>query len=193
MREETLAQNWWSVLIRGLVAIGFALIAWFRPGLTVAILLVLFAAYVIEDGIMAFVGAVRASRREERWWPQALEGICGITLGLVAILLPAKALGVAFVLIAVWALVTGVLELIAAARMRRRIDGWPLMGLSGLWRLAFGIVLVLRPTAGLYTLLWVTAAYAFVDGIILVALSLRLKRRAEQKQMGAGGMTPEPV
>jgi uncharacterized membrane protein HdeD (DUF308 family) len=192
MRDDTLAQNWWSLLIRGLVAIGFAVIAWARPGLTVAILLILFAAYVIEDGIMAIVGAVRAARREERWWPMAIEGVSGIALGLVTLLMPTTAIGVAFILVAIWALLTGVLELVAAGRLRHYIEGEWLMALSGVVRIAFGVLLLLRPAAGLHALLWITAAYAFVDGLILVGLSLRLRRFA-RPQARPGGMTPQPA
>lgn len=194
MEHDTLAENWWATLVRGLVAIGFAVVAWARPGLTVAILLILFGAYAIGDGILAILAAVRAARREERWWTMAVEGVFGILLGLFVFLMPMKAISLAFIGIAVWALVTGALELVASARLRRHIAGEWLLTLSGLVRIAFGVLLLVRPGAGLLTLLWITAGYAFVDGIVLVGLSLRLKRHgAEQRRVGTGGITPQPA
>jgi uncharacterized membrane protein HdeD (DUF308 family) len=193
MRDDALSRNWWAILTRGLVAIAFAAVAWARPGLTLAILIIFFAAYVIEDGILSIVAAVRAARREERWWPMALEGVLGVALGLFAIIMPTKAISVALVVVAVWALASGALELVAAVRLRRAIAGEWLLALSGLVRLAFGVLLLARPGAGLWALLWLTAGYALVDGLVLIALSLRLKRYAERPQAGAGGMTPQPA
>jgi uncharacterized membrane protein HdeD (DUF308 family) len=193
MRADLLERNWWAVLIRGLVAIAFALIAWTRPGLTLMLLLLLFAAYVIGDGILALVSAVRAARREERWWPMVIEGLASIALGLFPLLLPMKAASVAYLIIAIWAFVTGFLELIAGSRLRREIHGEWLMTLSGIVRLAFGVLLVLRPGTGVLTLLWITAGYAFIDGVILVGLALRLRLHARTQHAGRGGMTPQPV
>jgi uncharacterized membrane protein HdeD (DUF308 family) len=192
MGDQALSRNWWAILTRGLVAILFALVAWARPGLTLAILIILFAAYVIEDGIMSLIAAGRAAKREERWWPLALEGILGIALGLFALLTPTKAISVAFVIIAVWALCSGVLEIIAAGRLRRIIAGEWLLALSGLVRIAFGVLLLVRPGAGLWALLWITAGYAFVDGVVLIGLALRLRHHA-RRPVSTGGMTPQPA
>jgi len=193
-KVDTLARSWWALLLRGLVAIGFAIVAWARPGPTLAILVILFGLYAICDGIAALAGAVRAGRREEGWGLLAAEGFFGIALGLFTLMAPAKALTIAFVMIAIWALCTGVLEIIEAARLRRYIPGELLLVLSGVVRILFGVLLLARPGAGVLTLLWIAAAYALADGILLIGLSLRLKRHGTvRRQVGPGGITPQPA
>jgi len=157
MEQAPFARNWSALLLRGLVAIGFSVVAWARPGPTLAILVILFGAYAIADGLVALVGAVRAARREEGWWLMALEGVLGIALGVFTLSMPVKALSIAFILIAAWALCTGVLELLEAGRLRRHIPGEWLLMLSGFVRIAFGAILLTRPGAAALTLLWITA------------------------------------
>lgn len=189
---EALARSWWTLFLRGLVAIGFAVVAWARPGPTLAVLLVLTGAYLVGDGLVALAGAIRASRRDESWGLLAFEGVLGILLGSFALARPVHAIAIAFVVIGFWALCTGVLELIEAARLRRHVPNEWLLALSGLVRLAFGVLLLARPGAGVLTLLWIAAAYALLDGIILVGLSFRLRRFA-QRHAGPTGMTPQPA
>jgi uncharacterized membrane protein HdeD (DUF308 family) len=192
---DALARNWWAILLRGLVAIGFSIAAWARPGPALAIILVMFAAYLIADGVVALVGAVRGARSDESWVLMAFEGVLGIALSAFVLARPVQAMTIAFIAIAIWALSTGVLELIEAARLRRHIPNEWLLMLSGLVRLAFGILLLARPRAGVLTLMWIAAAYALVEGVILVGLSLRLRHYAagRQRRVGRGGATPQPA
>jgi uncharacterized membrane protein HdeD (DUF308 family) len=192
-RVEALARNWGAVLLRGLVAILFAAVAWARPGPTLIILLALLGAYLIADGVVALGGAVAAARRDESWWLRAFEGVLGIALGAFALAHPVRAMAVVFVVIAVWALGTGLLEIIEAGRLRRHIRHEWLLALSGVVRVAFGVLLLTRPGAGALTLLWIAAAYALIDGVILVGLSLRLRRLGRRREQVGGGMTPQPV
>jgi uncharacterized membrane protein HdeD (DUF308 family) len=194
MEQVTVGRNWWALLLRGLVAIGFSVVAWSRPGPTLTILVFLFGAYAIGDGVAAFIGAGRAARREEGWFLLVLEGVLGVALGIFTLSMPVKAMTIAFLLIAMWALCTGVLEIVEAVRLRRLIPGEWLLMLSGFVRIAFGAILLTRPGAAALTLLWITAGYALVDGILLVALSLRLRRHgAARRRVGTGGMTPQPA
>jgi uncharacterized membrane protein HdeD (DUF308 family) len=193
-RVHALARNWWALLLRGLVAIGFSILAWARPGPTLAVLLVLLGAYLIADGVTALGGAMSAARRDESWGLIAFEGILGIALGAFALARPGKALAIAFVVIALWAMVTGLLEIIEAIRLRKYIPNEWLLILSGIVRIAFGALLLSRPAAGVLTLLWIAAAYALIEGIILVALSFRMRRLSQriERRLG-GGLTPHPA
>jgi uncharacterized membrane protein HdeD (DUF308 family) len=188
---NTLSRGWWAILVRGLIAIAFAIVAWTRPGLTVAMLILLFGLYAIGDGVVAILGALRASDRGRSAWPLALEGVFGIALGIFALARPMSVVAVAFFLVAIWALVTGVLELIEASGLHLGSE-W-LLTLSGVVRIAFGVLLFVRPGAGVMTLLWITAGYALIDGILLVGLALRLRRAVERRDLGPGGLTPHPV
>jgi len=190
----TLQRNWWAVLLRGLAAIGFSVVAWARPGPTLAFVVIVFGMYAITDGVVTFIGAMRAAHAEDRWLLMAAEGVFGVLLGLFTLLLPVKAMAIGFVFIAAWALCTGAIEVIEGARMRRHIRGDWLLLLSGLVRLAFGALLLSRPRAGVMTLLGIAAAYALVEGVILVGLSFGLRRHgAAPRRVGPSGMSAQPA
>jgi uncharacterized membrane protein HdeD (DUF308 family) len=190
---NSLSKSWWAVLVRGLLAIGFSLLAFGRPGLTIGLLIIFFGAYALNDGILALVEAGRAADRQERWWPIALEGVFGILVAIVTFLAPLATAKALFIVIACWAVITGVFELIAAVRLRKAIPGESLLVLSGLLRIAFGAFLFARPDAGLHTLVLLMGIYAAAYGVVLIGLSLRLKHHFGGEHPMVGGMTPHPV
>lgn len=83
-----LARNWWVMALRGVCAVLFGLIALLLPGVTIASLVLLFAAYMLFDGVFAIVAGVRAATRRERWWPFILEGVIDLAAGVVAVVAP---------------------------------------------------------------------------------------------------------
>jgi uncharacterized membrane protein HdeD (DUF308 family) len=174
--RNILAVNWWALLVRGFLALAFGSITWGWPGLTLFVLVLLFGVYAFTDGIFAIVAAVRAARAHERWWPIAIEGVLGIVAGVIAVLRPGVAALGLVIVIAAWALATGALEIVAAVRLRKQIRGEWLLALSGALSLAFGVLLLLRPDAGLVAVAWLIAAYAVAYGAVQVALAIRLKR-----------------
>lgn len=190
--DRTLAGNWWAVALRGVLSLGFGVAAVVWPHLTVAILLLLFGTYALYDGVFGIISAVRTRRRQERWWPLAVEGALGILVGLVALLAPVATAALVYLAIAGWAVVTGGLEVIAAARLRNKVKGAWILTLSGALRLAFGGFLIARRGEGLLTLVFLMAAYAFAYGAVLLVLSVQLRRNLSERRT-TGGMTPQPA
>ncbi len=178
-----LARNWWALALRGLLAVLFGLAAFIWPGLTVTVLVLLFAAYVLLDGVFAMIAAIRAAERRLRWWPLLLEGALGILVGVVTFVTPAITALVLLSLIAAWLVVTGALEIIAAVRLRREIEGEWLLALSGIASIACGVLLVIFPGAGTLAVVWLVGAYALVFGLLLILLAVRL--RGWQQYVGA--------
>jgi uncharacterized membrane protein HdeD (DUF308 family) len=170
-----LARNWWAVALRGVAAVLFGVAALIWPGLTLGILVLLFGAYVLVDGIFALILAIQRATHHTRWWPLLLEGLAGIVVGLLTFFWPGITALVLLVLIASWAIVTGFLELIAAMELRREIANEWLLGLSGLASVLFGVLLILMPGAGALALVWLIGVYALVFGILLLGLAYRLR------------------
>jgi uncharacterized membrane protein HdeD (DUF308 family) len=170
-----LAKNWWSLAIRGIAAILVGVITFAWPGITLTGLVLLFGAYALLDGIFSIAGMVRAARSHERWGSLLLEGVAGLVAALVTMVWPAiTAISLLYV-IAAWALVTGVLEIAAAVRLRKHVSGEWMLALSGVLSLAFGVLIVLFPLAGALAItLWV-GAYCVIFGAVLVALGFRLR------------------
>jgi uncharacterized membrane protein HdeD (DUF308 family) len=179
-------RNWWALAIRGVAAILFGLAAFFWPGLKLTVLILLFAAYALVDGVFAIVGAIRAARLHERWWPMALGGAAGITIGLIAFFFPGITALALLLLIAIWAIVTGIFEIVEAIQLREVITNEWLMGLSGLASIVFGVLLLVIPAAGALALIWLIGAYALVFGVLLLLLAFRLRSLTTGEMGGAG-------
>jgi uncharacterized membrane protein HdeD (DUF308 family) len=172
---DSLSHNWWVIVLRGLAGMAFGLVTFLAPGISLAALVLVFGAYAFADGVLAIISAIRRERPGERWWLLLLEGVAGIAAGVVTLLWPGITALVLLYLIAAWALVTGVLEIAAAIRLRKAIKGEWLLVLSGILSVALGIMLVLWPGPGALALVIWIGAYAFVFGALVLALGLRLR------------------
>jgi uncharacterized membrane protein HdeD (DUF308 family) len=170
-----LARNWWVLVLRGVLAVLFGIVAFFMPGPTAYALVLLFGAYALVDGIFAVITGIREYDERERWWAVLLEGIAGIIVGVLTFLWPGVAGLVLLTFIAAWAIITGVFEIMAAIRLRREIEGEWLLGLSGVASVLFGLLLLFQPVAGLIAVTWIIGAYAILFGVLLIALGLQLR------------------
>ena len=179
-----LARNWWMVALRGVLGILFGLIALVWPGITLLVLVALFGAYALVDGIFAVVAAFRAGRSRFRWW-LVLEGIAGISAGIATVFWPQITALVLLVLVAAWAIVTGVLEIVAAIRLRKVITGEWVLALTGVLSVGFGVLLLLFPGPGALSLVWLIGAYALAFGILLLVLAFRLRSWGRRAAPGA--------
>lgn len=179
-----LSEKWWALAIRGVVALIFGILAFVWPKITLFTLVILFAAYAVTDGVFALVAAFsrRASRTEPgtRWWALVIEGILGIGAGIVALWLPGITALFLLYIIAFWAILTGVAEIVTAVRLRREISGEWLMALSGVASALFGVLLLLFPGSGALAVVWLIGAYAIIFGVLLLTLSLRLRQRGRE-------------
>lgn len=185
-----IATNWWSLVIRGVIAIVLGLITFLWPGITVGALVLLFGAYALLDGVMSIVGAVRASRANERWGVLVLEGIAGIAVAAVTVFMPAITELALVYVIAAWALVTGVLEIAAAIKLRHHISGEWLLALAGVASIIFGFLVMVFPLAGaLVIALWI-GAYAVVFGVVMISLGIRLRNWVKSVPYGASYPLP---
>lgn len=171
-----LSRNWWLLALRGLAAVLFGLLALILPGITLLVLVTLFGIYALFDGVMSISGAIR-HRDRPRWWALLLEGVAGIAAGILAFVWPGMTAVVLLYLIAAWAVVTGVLEIVAALKLRAEIDNEWALGLAGLASIVFGVLLFVWPGAGLLSLVWLIGLYALLFGLLLIALAFRVRGR----------------
>ncbi len=175
---NVLARNWWALLIRGIAAVIFGILAFAWPGATLVVIGILFGAYAFVDGVFAIVGAVRAAQAHERWWPFLLEGIVGLAIAAITVYDVGITLLALYLTIAAWAFITGVLEIVAAIQLRKAIANEWLLILAGICSLLFGVLMIWHPVAAALAIIWIIAAYACVFGIIMIALSFRLRAHA---------------
>jgi len=189
-----LAHNWWIVVLRGVLAVLFGIMCFAWPGITLASLVILYGAYALVDGVFALVSAFLGRPRAESWWALLIEGLAGIAVGIMTFAWPGITALVLLFLIAAWAIVTGVFEIVEAIRLRREIQGEWLLALSGLLSVLFGVALVVRPGAGALAVIWLIGAYSIAFGVLFIALGFRLRSWLQSGQVGMAPPPPaEPV
>jgi uncharacterized membrane protein HdeD (DUF308 family) len=172
---DALARNWWALLIRGIAAVVFGVLAFLWPGATIVAIGILFGAYAFVDGIFAIVSAVRAAEGRQRWWPFVIEGIVGLLIAAITFYDVGITIFALYITIAAWAFITGILEIVAAVELRKAIQGEFWLVLGGIVSILFGVLMIWRPLAGALAIIWIIGAYAIVFGIMMIGLSFRLR------------------
>ena len=173
---DNLARNWWALALRGIAAIVFGVLALLWPGITLWVLVLLFAAYMLVDGIFAIVTGLRAAQRHRRWWPLIVEGVLDLVAGVIALFWPQIALLGFIYVAAAWAILSGIALLVAALRLHRAYGEATLI-IGGLVSLGWGILVFFWPIAGELALAWWIAAYALLFGTFMLTFALSLRRR----------------
>jgi uncharacterized membrane protein HdeD (DUF308 family) len=184
------SRYWWVIALRGAVAILFGVLAFAWPGATLATLVLLFGAYAIVDGVAAVVVGVKEYGEQERWWATLLGGLVSIGAGVITFMMPGITALTLLTLIALWAILRGALEIMAAVRLRHVIQGEWLLGLGGVLSILFGVAMIAYPGAGALAVIWWIAAYAIVLGLMLVALGFRARGLAHR---AAGPIERDPL
>jgi uncharacterized membrane protein HdeD (DUF308 family) len=171
--------NWWAPATSGVLAIiaGIAAFAW--PEKTFQALVLLIGVYAFVRGSIWLSFGLLAATARERWWPFVVNGVIGLSFGVLTFAEP-QAMSVALVsVLGAWAVLTGVLEIVAAIRFREVIDNELLLGLGGVLSVVFGLVVLAQPATGAATFAILFGVYALLVGIAQVWLGLRLRSLAE--------------
>jgi len=170
-----LSRSWWMLLLRGILAIVFGVLTWMQPGISLAALVLLFGAYILADGILGVWSGFAGRKDHEDWWVMLLWGLIGIGIGILTLMAPGLTALALLFYIAAWAIATGVLQILAAIRLRKiiRNEWWLILG--GLASVVFGALLMASPGAGALAVLWLIAAYAVLFGVVLVILAFRVR------------------
>jgi uncharacterized membrane protein HdeD (DUF308 family) len=173
--QEELSRHWGLLALRGVLAILFGLVAWNWPAITLLVLIVLFGAYALVDGVFAVFAALRGVPGQSRTW-LLISGIAGILLGILALGWPGETALVLLLIIAWWAIITGMLEVVAAISLRKEIEGEWFYVVTGAISVLFGVLLFLWPVAGALGVVWLIGFFSIVFGISLVMTAFRLRK-----------------
>ena len=185
-----LAQNWWAIVLRGLFALLFGVIAILLPAVTITSLVLLFAAYMLIDWLLALIAALRAARHHERWGLLILEGVANLAAGAIALVFPLATVLAFILLMGVWAIFSGALLLVSAFRLHAGQGRW-LMGFGGAISMLWGLLLIVWPLFGAVVVTWWIGAYALLFGISLLMLGFHL-RHERDRSMPSGTAAAHP-
>ena len=192
--------RWWAVVLRGVLAILFGVIALALPGATLTALVLLYGAYALVDGVFSLGVLAFGHRGGRPWWSLLLEGLLGIGAAAVTFFWPGLTLLVLVSIVAAWSIIRGVFLVAAAIRLRKEIKGEWLLALAGVLSVALGALILFMPLAGAVAIAFALGVYAIAFGLVLVVLGVRMKRwskrvmptrRREVPPPGVG--TPTPV
>ncbi|NIA00985.1 HdeD family acid-resistance protein [Massilia sp. CCM 8734] len=174
--NETLLRNWWLLAVRGAIAIVFGVLALAWPAVTLLTLAVLFAAFALLGGAVWIFGAIKYRGEDRHWWMLLLLGLVSLAVGVLATFNPAITLLTLILLMGANAVVSGVLDIVIAIRVRKFIRGEWLLLLSGVVSIVFGLIVLLFPLgAGAVLLAAMVGVYAIVTGVLLLVLSVRVR------------------
>jgi uncharacterized membrane protein HdeD (DUF308 family) len=173
--------HWWALALRGVIAILFGFAAFLRPDIALGALILLFGAYALVDGVFAIVGVFGGTRAGTPRWLLLLEGVVSILAGIIALIFPGLTAVALLYLVAAWAIVTGIVEIATAIRLRQEIQGeWALI-LGGILSVLFGLLLAVLPGVGILSLIWLIGAYAVVFGVLLLITAFRVRSQDNQR------------
>jgi uncharacterized membrane protein HdeD (DUF308 family) len=188
--EKMITRAWWMFAWRGAVAVLFGVAALVWPGLTLLALVALFAAFALVGGGASLIAGIKHRKSDDDWWLALLLGLVGLAAGVVAIFHP----GLTALVLVLWmganAIVTGILDIAMAVRLRQAIRGEWLLILAGIVSIIFGVLVFLFPDAGALALVWLISFYAIATGVLLLTLAWRVRKRAQGSWHGepAGGV-----
>jgi uncharacterized membrane protein HdeD (DUF308 family) len=175
-----LSRYWWVLVIRGVLAMALGVFAFVWPLETIAALVLVFGATALVDGTFAIAASIAGHSLTSYWWVLLLQGLLGIGVGLLTLFNPAITAVALLIYIAVWAIGMGVLQVVAAVRLRRDISGEWWLGLGGIAAIAFGTLLIRNPAAGALAVLWLIGGHALVWGVMLTLGGLDVRRLHKQ-------------
>jgi len=182
---HSLLHHWWVLVVRGLLAITFGLLSLLLPQVTIVVLIALFAAFALLDGVVSLVSAIQ--RRDWGW--QLFGGLLSLAIGVLTILWPVSAGLALVILIAAWAIARGVFDIAAAITLRRELQSryeWLLI-FSGVVSIVFGFFVAFAPALGALAIVGLIAGFAIFLGVTLVAAGLRQRNLRRQPPGSAAG------
>jgi uncharacterized membrane protein HdeD (DUF308 family) len=175
-----LSRYWWMILLRGLIAVLFGITIFASPGISLVTLVLLFGGYSLVDGIGNVVTAIGGRKDDETWWVLLLGGLAGIGVGILTFVTPGVTALILLFYVAIWAIATGLLQIVTALRLRKVIQGEFWMVLGGIASVIFGVLLIANPGGGALAVLTIIAVYAILFGATVIILALKARRFAKR-------------
>jgi uncharacterized membrane protein HdeD (DUF308 family) len=174
LETKRITRRWWTIALRGVAAILLGVLSLFLPGVTFLSIVILFGVFAIVDGMLSMSLATRDATGTRG--AITIRGLASVLAGVLALVWPGITAFALLMVIAAWAIASGVLEIVMAVRMRKHLRHEGLLIVEGILSIVFGAVLFIAPAAGALAIgLWV-GAYALVLGVMLIAASIRLRK-----------------
>ncbi|OGY24654.1 MAG: hypothetical protein A2Y57_00850 [Candidatus Woykebacteria bacterium RBG_13_40_7b] len=174
---EKMAKHWWAILLRGIIAILFAVLLVVATGFTLDVLIILLGLYLVIDGLVSIIAGFLAMGHKN-WWLLLIEGVVSVIIGIFVFAWPGATLLILIYLVAIWAIITGIFEFIGSLMISWATAGRVFIGVAGVISFLLGVIILLYPLISLVAMIWLVAIYALVIGLSLIVMSFKLKAAA---------------
>jgi len=178
--RRLLGDFWWAFVLRGILAVLFGIAAIIWPGKTLELLIFIIGIYFFADGIVIIFTAFG---NKEEWWMLLIEGIISMLFGIVIFFLPGITALILLYLIAMWALFTGIFELITIFRLPKGHSGFYSLVIMGVLSIILAILLIAFPGEGALAAIWLIGIYAILFGISTVIFGFKLRSWSEPAEV----------
>lgn len=177
---------WWWVLIRGILAVGFGVIALVSPGSAILAFALVFGAYALVDGVVAVAHAIRVRNQLKAWGWLLVQGALSAIAGLIALIVPGL-VGTFGGLVLLWTIViwnvmhgvAGLRSAAGAASGAPKTVGIVASVLTILFGILLAVLVLITPGAALLGLVWLIGFYAILFGVMLVIASIQTRAMAK--------------
>jgi uncharacterized membrane protein HdeD (DUF308 family) len=179
---EAIGSLWWLPLVRGALLVVLGGYALSRPGMTVAVLAQVIAIFLIADGVFAVLAGILGDVPSRGW--TIVRGALAILAGIFVFANPVLVAGITatalIYLLALTAIVSGILETFGAIRDRNQIEGEGWLILGGVFTVIFGVLLLIAPLSFGLLVVRILGIFAMISGISLIMFAFRLRGLGKQ-------------
>jgi uncharacterized membrane protein HdeD (DUF308 family) len=170
-----MSRNWWAIALRGVIAVVFGVFALVKPDITLEALVALFGFFAIIDGTFSLVGGVSMIGSGLSWGGPVFGGLVSIAIGVATFIWPSITALTLLYLIAFWALFTGLMEIVGAVQLREVLTHPVMLGFAGALSVLFGALLIIYPSSGALSVIWLIGLYAIIYGAAFIVLGFQLR------------------
>lgn len=174
MKSDIKATSW-ALGVWGALSIIFGLMIFAWPGITLKVFLIILAIYLLTSGVVMLVGSL--VNRAGHWVVGALAGAVSAFAGLYVFANPQISALVALSLIAIWAIVVGVLQIVAGFEGPKK--NWLLVIAGAIYTL-FGMYIFANPKGGAIAIIWLIGLSVIAGGVVLVISAFKAHELAKE-------------
>lgn len=170
---EKIQKKWWLLLIRGILAVIFGIIALASPGMVLITLMFYFGFVAVFSGIFLVIEGIAVKDGDRGI--HIVEGILSVLFGIIFIAMPGFVISFVMYFIAFWAITGGIMQIIYAIKLRKEINNEWMAIFNGVITLIFGILVLTNIIAGASALVMIFGIFALISGFLLIGLSFKVK------------------
>jgi len=171
---------WVLLLLRGLIAILFAILTFTMPQVTLQVIGLLIGLYALFIGILDIIRAIRLRLLFRQWWFFLLQGLLAISFAVLTFMFPSLPLLLLVFLLALWILTSGLLMMWFGQLMRKVGGDWSIPVGVALFSILLGLLLIVWPQITLTLFLYFVALFLLISGLIDLFTAFRLRKTPQQ-------------